>query len=150
MAVYPFMTIDNDIEVVHTELRADNTVEVYFEQPVESGFNSVECIIPEYRWEKNKGFNEEQLAEVLYLDNKATISSYENNRRMLSADILSEMARVQGTSIDYLLNGEKEENETINQVVQIMEVLSPELQKVALAQVRVLSRLYQQNNKQMF
>jgi len=94
MAVYPFMTIDNDIEVVHTELRADNTVEVYFEQPVESGFNSVECIIPEYRWEKNKGFNEEQLAEVLYLDNKATISSYENNRRMLSADILSEMARV--------------------------------------------------------
>jgi len=31
MAVYPFMTIDNDIEVVHTELRADNTVEVYFE-----------------------------------------------------------------------------------------------------------------------
>lgn len=31
-----------------------------------------------------------------------------------------------------------------------MEVLSPELQKVALAQVRVLSGLYQQNNKQMF
>lgn len=45
-------------------------------------------------------------------------------------------------SIDYLLNGEKEENETINQVVQVMEGLSPELQKVALAQVRVLLGLY--------
>ena len=65
MAVYPFMTINDDIEVVHTELRADNTVKVYFEQPVEAGFNSVECTIPEYKWEKNKGFNEEQLK---YLD----------------------------------------------------------------------------------
>lgn len=45
---------------------------------------------------------------------------------MPSADILSEMARVLETSIDYLLNGEKEENETINQVVQIMEEQSPE------------------------
>ena len=59
------MTIDDDIEVVHTELRADNAVKVYFEQPVESGFKSVECTIPEYKWEKNKGFNEEQLK---YLD----------------------------------------------------------------------------------
>lgn len=65
MAIYPFMTIDDDIEAVHTELRADNSVKVYFEPPVESGFNSVECTIPEYEWEKNKGFNEEQLK---YLD----------------------------------------------------------------------------------
>ncbi len=65
MAIYPFMTIDDDIEVVHTELTADNTVKVYFEQPVESAFNSIECTIPEYKWEKNKGFNEEQLK---YLD----------------------------------------------------------------------------------
>ena len=57
---------------------------------------------------------------------------------MPSADILSEMARVLETSIYYLLNGEKEENETINQVVQIMEGLSPELQKVALEQIKLL------------
>jgi len=57
---------------------------------------------------------------------------------MPSADILSEMTRVLGTTIDYLLNGEKEENETINQVVQIMEGLSPELQKVALEQIKSL------------
>ena len=57
---------------------------------------------------------------------------------MPSADILSEMTRVLGTTIDYLLNGEKEENKTINQVVQIMEVLSPELQKVALELIKSL------------
>ena len=87
---------------------------------------------------KQNNMTQEQLAEALYLENKATISSYENNRRMPSADILSEMARVLGTTIDYLLNGEKEENETINQVVQIMEVLSPELQQLALEQVKLL------------
>lgn len=42
----------------------------------------------------------DKLEEALYLENKATISSYENNRRMPSADILSEMARVLGTTID--------------------------------------------------
>ena len=87
---------------------------------------------------KQNNMTQEQLAEALYLENKATISSYENNRRMPSADILSEMARVLGTTIDYLLNGEKEENETINQVMQIMEVLSPELQQLALEQVKLL------------
>ena len=60
---------------------------------------------------------------------------------MPSADILSEMARVLGTTIDYLLNGEKEENEAINQVVQIMEELSPELQKVALEQIKLLKNI---------
>lgn len=54
---------------------------------------------------EQNNMTQEQLEEALYLENKATISSYENNRRMPSADILSEMARVLGTTIDYLLNG---------------------------------------------
>lgn len=81
---------------------------------------------------------QEQLAEALFLENKATISSYENNRRMPAADIIVEMARVLSTTVDYLLNGEKEENETINHVVHIMEILSPELQKVALELIKSL------------
>jgi transcriptional regulator with XRE-family HTH domain len=43
---------------------------------------------------KQNNMTQEQLAETLYLENKATISSYENNCRIPSADILSEMARV--------------------------------------------------------
>lgn len=63
--IYPFMTIKDDIEVVHTELREDNTVKVYFEQPIEGGFKSIECVIPTYDWGKNKGFEDE---ELIYLD----------------------------------------------------------------------------------
>ena len=84
---------------------------------------------------------QEQLAEALFLENKATISSYENNRRMPGADILVDMARVLGTTVGYLLNGEKEENEVINQAVAIMEGLSPELQQLALEQIKLLTRL---------
>lgn len=63
--IFPFMTIKNDIEVVHTEIRKDNTVKVYFEQPVYMGFHSIECIIPSYSWSENNGFSEEELK---YLD----------------------------------------------------------------------------------
>ena len=33
--MYPFMTLDNDTEVVHSELQADGRVKVYFETPEE-------------------------------------------------------------------------------------------------------------------
>ena len=90
---------------------------------------------------KQNNMTQEQLAEALFLENKATISSYENNRRMPAADILVEMAKVLGTTVDFLLNGEKEENEVINQAVAIMEGLSPELQQLALEQIKLLTRL---------
>ena len=90
---------------------------------------------------KQNKMTQEQLAEALFLENKATISSYENNRRMPGADILVDMARVLGTTVGYLLNGEKEENEVINQAVAIMEGLSPELQQLALEQIKLLTRL---------
>lgn len=59
--IYPFMTIKDDIEVVHTEIREDNTVKVYFEQPVYLGFHSIECILPSYKWSENKGFSDDEL-----------------------------------------------------------------------------------------
>ena len=62
--IYPFMTIKDDIEVVHTEVREDNTVKVYFEQPVYLGFHSIECILPTYEWSENKGFTDEELKYI--------------------------------------------------------------------------------------
>ncbi len=63
--IYPFMVIKNDIEVTHTEMKDDNTVKVYFEQPVYLGFHSIECILPTYEWTENNGFSE---SELKYLD----------------------------------------------------------------------------------
>ena len=63
--MYPFMTIKDNIEVVHSEMKEDGTVKVYFERPVHLGFDSVECYLPKYEWKNNKGFSDEELA---YLD----------------------------------------------------------------------------------
>ena len=87
---------------------------------------------------KQNNMTQEQLAEALYLENKATISSYENNRRMPSADILVEMARVLSTTVDYLLNGKEDINENINQAIMMMQKLPVDLQKVALMQMKAL------------
>ena len=59
--MYPFMVIEDNIEVVHSEIRPDNTIRVYFEQPIHGGFHSVECILPSYEWKNNKGFTKEEL-----------------------------------------------------------------------------------------
>ncbi|SEA94643.1 hypothetical protein SAMN02910384_02805 [Pseudobutyrivibrio sp. ACV-2] len=52
------------------------------------------------------------------------------------ADVLAGMAVALETIVDYLLNGEIEKNETINQALLILQQLSPELQKVALEQMK--------------
>ena len=63
--VYPFKKLRDEIEAVYSELRADGTVKVYFEQPVYGGFHSIECILPGFEWGENNGFSEEELR---YLD----------------------------------------------------------------------------------
>ena len=59
--MYPFMTIDDNINVVHSDMNADGNVKVYFEQPINLGFKSVECILPKYEWKNNDGFSGEEL-----------------------------------------------------------------------------------------
>lgn len=55
--------------------------------------------------------------------------------------ILARMARVLGITVDYLINGEVETNETINQVVLLLRQLSPEFQQVVLEQIKILNKL---------
>lgn len=85
-----------------------------------------------------KGMSQKKLAELLFLESKATISSFETNRGMPATDVLAGMAVALETTVDYLLNGETEKNETINQALLILQQLSPELQKVALEQINIL------------
>ncbi len=43
--MYPFMTLDDSAEIVHSEMRQDGTVKVYIEKPDEKdGFHHAECI----------------------------------------------------------------------------------------------------------
>lgn len=49
--MYPFMTLEDDTEIVHSEMRDDGTVKVYIETPDEKyGFRHASCILPGYTW----------------------------------------------------------------------------------------------------
>ena len=62
--MYPFMTLNDKTEIVHSEAYIDNnkeTVKVYFEKPIYGGFNSAECYLPSYEWKNINGFSEEEI-----------------------------------------------------------------------------------------
>ena len=50
--MYPFMTLNDDTEITHSEMRADGRVKVYIETPDEKdGFHNAICYLPDYKWE---------------------------------------------------------------------------------------------------
>lgn len=59
--LYPYMTLDDDTEIVHSEMDADGKVRVCIERPVEGGFQSATCELPSYRWSEIKGFSEDDI-----------------------------------------------------------------------------------------
>ncbi len=65
--LYPFMTLEDNTEIVHSESYTENGVEkvrVEIEKPVEGGFCSAECILPEYKWQNVRGFSESDIAKL--------------------------------------------------------------------------------------
>lgn len=61
--MYPFLTLDDNAEIVHSEMRPDGTVKVYIEKPDEKdGFHHATCILPGYTWEEVYGFTPAEMA----------------------------------------------------------------------------------------
>lgn len=61
--MYPFLTLDDETEITHSEMRPDGSVKVYLEKPDEKDcFHSAACYLPAYRWEDIFGFTEAELA----------------------------------------------------------------------------------------
>ena len=60
--MYPFMTLEDDTEIVHSQMREDNTVKVYIETPDEKyGFRHAECILPGYEWQDIYHYSESEI-----------------------------------------------------------------------------------------
>ncbi len=60
--MYPFLTMDDDTEITHSEMREDGSVKVYIETPDEKdGFHDVTCLLPQYRWLDVHGYSKEEL-----------------------------------------------------------------------------------------
>ena len=65
--LYPFMTLEDNTEIVHSESYTENGIEkvrVEIEKPVEGGFHSAECVLPEYTWQNVQGFSENDIDEL--------------------------------------------------------------------------------------
>jgi len=59
--LYPYMTLDDDTEIVHSDMDSNGTVSVCIERPISGGFQSATCELPSYTWKDVEGFTEEDL-----------------------------------------------------------------------------------------
>lgn len=63
--VYPYATLSDTTEVVHSEMRADGRVKVYIEKAVYDGFHNATCYLPDYTWENIDGFSDDEMNLVV-------------------------------------------------------------------------------------
>lgn len=63
---YPFMTLEDNTEIVHSDYMADGKVKVYIERPDEKDcFHRLTCYLPSYELEDVYGFSEEEINKYL-------------------------------------------------------------------------------------
>ena len=64
--MYPFLTLDDDTEIVHSQILPDNRVKVYIEKPDEKdGFHNMTVYLPGYAVEDVFGFSESEVDKYM-------------------------------------------------------------------------------------
>lgn len=60
--MYPFMTLDDSTEIVHSDILDNGTVKVYIEKPDEKDcFHNAICYLPAYEWKEINGFSSDEI-----------------------------------------------------------------------------------------
>jgi hypothetical protein len=60
--MYPFLTLNDDTEITHSEMKPDGRVKVYIETPDEKdGFHNAICWLPDYSWENISGYSDDEI-----------------------------------------------------------------------------------------
>ncbi len=59
--MYPFLQLDDQTEIVHSDMLSDGSVKVYIEKPVDGGFHSATCFLPKYEWKGIDGFTDSDI-----------------------------------------------------------------------------------------
>ena len=59
---YPYMTLPDETEITHGDVKEDGTVLVYIETPVDGGFKSAYCVLPTYEWRDIHGYSESEIS----------------------------------------------------------------------------------------
>ena len=60
--MYPFLTLEDDTEITHSEMKSDGRVKIYIETPDEEyGFRHATCYLPGYEWEDIYHFSKAEI-----------------------------------------------------------------------------------------
>ena len=63
--MYPFLTLNDGTEIVHSEVLENGEVKVHIETPDEElGFKQATCFLPTYRWENIEGYDRDTLDKL--------------------------------------------------------------------------------------
>ena len=66
--LYPYMTLPDDTEIVHSEMKPDGRVKVYIETPDEKdGFHHAVCWLPSYDWTEIDGYSDTEMEKFRML-----------------------------------------------------------------------------------
>ena len=87
--MYPYMTLNDDTEITHSEMR-NGRVKVYIETPDETdGFHDATCWLPEYDWECH-GYSDAEMTffKKLIRDNAHLIIEFSQEGGILNATAL--------------------------------------------------------------
>ena len=61
--MYPYLTLEDNTEITHSEMKEDGSVKVYIETPDDNGgFHSAVCWLPQYKWENIQGYSDSEMA----------------------------------------------------------------------------------------
>jgi len=64
--MYPFLTLDDETEITHSELLDNGSVKVYVEKTdEEDGFHHLVCYLPTYKITENNGFNNDEIEKYI-------------------------------------------------------------------------------------
>lgn len=64
--MYPFLTLDDEAEITHSEMLPDHRVKVYVEKPDETdGFHHMVCYLPSYDVADVAGFTKDEVHHYL-------------------------------------------------------------------------------------
>ncbi|MBQ3447892.1 MAG: hypothetical protein IJG37_09655 [Synergistaceae bacterium] len=85
--MYPFMILNDNTEITHSEMYPDGTVKVCIETPVEGGFKSAECWLPMLRWEvKGYSWLEMQYLKHLVMKSRPLFMEFSKDGGIFGAD----------------------------------------------------------------
>lgn len=79
--MYPYITLSDGTEIIHSHILDENKIIVNFERPTETGFDDARCELPSYKWLQVDGYSKQEIDffEELLEHNVHLIYKYASN-----------------------------------------------------------------------